>query len=65
MRAHIKNNHASPEMFPPAPEGEAVFTIIRDRFEAAAVRYQHVARNLERLLEGKPIENVGRLELGV
>ena len=65
MRAHIKNNHASPEMFPPAPEGEAVFTITRDRFEAAAVRYPRVARNLERLLEGKPIENVGRLGLGV
>ena len=65
MRAHIKNIHASPEMFPPAPEGEAVFTITRDRFEAAAVRYQHVARNLERLLEGKPLKNVGRLELGV
>ena len=65
MLVHIKNNHASPEMFPPAPEGEAVFTITRDRFEAAAVRYPRVARNLERLLEGKPIENVGRLELGV
>ena len=65
MLVHIKNNHASPETFPPTPESEAVFTITRDRFEAAAVRYPHVARNLERLLEGKPIENVGRLELGV
>ena len=65
MRAHIKNNHASPEMFPPAPEGEAVFTITRDRFEAAAVRYPHVARNLERLLEGNPLENVVRPQLGV
>ena len=26
MRIHIKNNHASPETFPPTPEGEAVFT---------------------------------------
>ena len=65
MLVHIKNNHASPETFPPAPEGEAVFTITRERFEATAARYPRVARNLDRLLEGKPIENVGRLELGV
>ena len=65
MLVHIKNNHASPETFPPAPESEAVFTITRERFEATAARYPRVARNLDRLLEGKPIENVGRLELGV
>ena len=65
MRAHIKNNHASPETFPPAPEGEAVFTITRERFEATAARYPRVARNLDRLLEGKRIENVVRPQLGV
>ena len=47
MRVHVKNNHASPETFPPTPEGEAVFTITRERFDAAAARYPHVARRLD------------------
>ena len=47
MRVHVKNNHASPETFPPTPEGEAVFTITRERFAAAAARYPHVARHLD------------------
>ena len=47
MRVHVKNNHASPETFPPTPEGEAVFTITRERFDAAAARYPHVARHLD------------------
>ena len=47
MRVHIKNNHASPETFPPTPEGEAVFTITRERFDAAAARYPHVTRHLD------------------
>ena len=47
MRVHVKNNHASPRTFPPTPEGEAVFTITRERFAAAAARYPHVARDLE------------------
>ena len=65
MLVHIKNNHASPETFPPAPESEAVFTITRERLEAATARYPHVARNLERFLEGNAIENVVRPQLGV
>ena len=47
MRIHVKNNHASPETFPPTPEGEAVFTITRERFDAAAARHPHVARHLD------------------
>ena len=47
MRVHVKNNHASPETFPPTPEGEAVFTITRERFEAVAARYPDVARHLD------------------
>ena len=47
MRVHIKNNHVSPDTFPPTPEGEAVFTITRERYEAAAARYPHVARQLD------------------
>ena len=66
MRIHIKNDHASPETSPPAPEGEAVFAITRERFAVVAVplTLELVFRNLERLLEGKPIENVVRPELG-
>ena len=51
MRVHVKNNHASPQTFPPTPEGEAVFTITRERFEDAAARYPHVARNLDVLID--------------
>ena len=47
MRIHIKNNHASPDTFPPTPEGEAVFAITRERFEAVAARYPDVARQLD------------------
>ena len=47
MRVHVKNNHASPDTFPPTPEGEAVFTITRERFDAAAARYPHVTRRLD------------------
>ena len=47
MRVHVKNNHASPATFPPTPEGEAVFTITRERFEAAAACFPHVARHID------------------
>ncbi len=47
VRVHIKNNHASPDTFPNTPEGEDVFTITRERFDAAAVHYPDVARQLE------------------
>ena len=51
VRVHVKNNHASPETFPPTREGEAVFTITGERFEAAAARYPHVARHLDVLID--------------
>lgn len=47
IRVHIKNNHASPDTFPPTPEGEAVFTITRERYEAVALRYPDVAARLD------------------
>ena len=47
MRVHIKNNHASPETFPPTPEGEVVFTVTREHVDAASARYPHVARHLD------------------
>jgi phosphoglycerate dehydrogenase-like enzyme len=47
VRVHIKNNHAGPHTFPSTPEGEAVFTITPERFEAVAAKYPDVAKRLE------------------
>lgn len=47
VRVHIKNNHASPDTFPNTPEGEEVFTITRERFDAVAAQYPEVARRIE------------------
>jgi phosphoglycerate dehydrogenase-like enzyme len=47
LRVHIKNNHASPDTFPNTPEGEAVFTITRERFDAVARDYPDVASKLD------------------
>ena len=47
VKVHIKNNHASPDTFPPTPEGEDVFTITRQRYQDAAKRYPDVAARLD------------------
>ena len=47
VRVHVKNNHASPDTFPPTVEGEAVFTITQERFEASAQKYPDVAKRLD------------------
>ncbi len=47
VKVHVKNNHAAPDTFPNTPEGEEVFTITRERFDAAAAHYPDVARRLE------------------
>lgn len=47
VRVHIKNNHASPETFPPTVEGEEVFTITQARYDAAARRYPDIAKRLD------------------
>ena len=47
VKVHIKNNHASPDTFPPTPEGEAVFTITREHYEQCVSRYPDVATRLE------------------
>lgn len=47
VKVHIKNNRAAPDTFPNTPEGEEVFTITRERYEAAAARYPEVAEHLE------------------
>ncbi|HEX9770121.1 MAG TPA: D-2-hydroxyacid dehydrogenase [Kiloniellales bacterium] len=51
VKVHIKNNHASPDTFPPTPEGEAVFTITRERYEAAAARHPDVAGRIEAVID--------------
>ena len=47
VRVHVKNNHASPDTFPPTVEGEAVFTITRERYEAEVARYPDLAERLD------------------
>ena len=47
VKVHIKNNHASPDTFPPTTEGEEVFTITRTRYDTAAKRYPDIAKRLE------------------
>ena len=47
LRIHIKNNHASPETFPPTIEGEEVFTITEERFRNACERFPVVADQIE------------------
>ena len=47
IRVHIKNNRASPDTFPPTPEGEQVFTITPERFRTVAERYPDVAARLD------------------
>ena len=47
LRVHVKNNHASPETFPPTKEGEVVFTITEERFQAACDKYPDIARQIE------------------
>lgn len=51
IRVHIKNNHASPETFPPTPEGEEVFTITPERFAAAGERHPDVADHLDVVID--------------
>jgi phosphoglycerate dehydrogenase-like enzyme len=51
LRIHIKNNHASPETFPPTIEGEEVFTITEERFRVACERFPAVAEQVEAFID--------------
>ena len=51
LRIHIKNNHASPDTFPPTIEGEEVFTITEERFRAACERFPAVAEQVEAFID--------------
>jgi phosphoglycerate dehydrogenase-like enzyme len=51
IKIHIKNNHASPDTFPPTPEGEQVFTITRERFDECLSRYPDLVGRLEAFID--------------
>ena len=51
IKVHVKNNHASPDTFPPTVEGEAVFTITRERWEAELARYPDLAGRLDAFID--------------
>ena len=51
IKVHVKNNHASPDTFPPTVEGEAVFTITRERWEAEVARYPDLAERLDAFID--------------
>ena len=51
IRVHVKNNHASPDTFPPTLEGEAVFTITQERFDIAARKHVDVAYHLDVVID--------------
>ncbi|NKB77102.1 MAG: D-2-hydroxyacid dehydrogenase [Gammaproteobacteria bacterium] len=46
-KVHIKNNHFAPDTFPNTAEGEAVFTISRERFDVVAKDYPDVASKMD------------------
>ncbi|MEM7170539.1 MAG: D-2-hydroxyacid dehydrogenase [Pseudomonadota bacterium] len=47
IKVHVKNNHGSPDTFPPTPEAEPVFTTTPERWQAALERHPDVAPHLE------------------
>ncbi len=47
MKVHVKNNRWRPGSFPNTPEGEAVFTISRDRIDDALAEFPDLAGRIE------------------
>ncbi|MEO1494584.1 MAG: D-2-hydroxyacid dehydrogenase [Pseudomonadota bacterium] len=47
IRVHVKNNRWAPGSFPNTPEGEDVFTITEERFNAALSRFPNLAGRVE------------------
>ena len=47
MKVHVKNNRWRPGSFPNTPEGEAVFTISRDRIDDALAEFPDLAGRVE------------------
>ncbi len=51
IQIHIKNNHGSPETFPPTKEGEKVFTITEEHFQSACERHPNVADQIGAVID--------------
>ncbi len=47
MKVHVKNNRWHPGSFPNTPEGEAVFTISRERIDAALSSFPDLTGNVD------------------
>ncbi len=47
IKVHVKNNRWAPGSFPNTPEGEEVFTITRERFDAALAEFSGMADQLD------------------
>lgn len=46
LRVHFKSNRAAPDTWPNTPEGEAAFSLTRERYAAAAKRHPKTAQRL-------------------
>ncbi len=51
LRIHVKNNRAGPHTFPPTPESEPVFTITREKFDAALADYPDLDGRLDATID--------------
>ncbi len=51
LKIHVKNNRWAEGSFPNTPEGEAVFTITRERFDAALAEFGGVKAGLEPFID--------------
>ena len=51
IKVHVKNNRWAEGSFPNTPEGEAVFTITRHRFEEAVKAFPALANRLDVLID--------------
>ena len=51
MKVHVKNNRWQPGSFPNTPEGEAVFTISRERIDAALTEFPDLVGKVDFLID--------------
>lgn len=51
MKVHVKNNRWQPGSFPNTPEGEAVFTISRERIDAALTEFPNLVGKVDYLID--------------
>ena len=51
MKVHVKNNRWQPGSFPNTPEGEAVFTISRERIDAALTEFPDLVGKVDYFID--------------